>query len=110
MSDEEIVQAQEEGGALVPIEWYFPETIQSRYATNIIVHHSKTEFVISFFETIPPPLLGTPEEIQEQMKSIKSVRAECVGRIIVAAEKMPDFLKAMQENLEKYNNKFQENE
>jgi hypothetical protein len=88
--------------AQVPLEWYVPEDLVSRYATNLVVQHSEHEFVISFFEIHPPLLLGTPEEIEAKLKQIESVQAHCVARIIVAAERMPEFLQVLQHNLDRY--------
>ncbi|MCZ7569916.1 MAG: DUF3467 domain-containing protein [Ardenticatenaceae bacterium] len=89
-------------GWSAPIEWHVSEHVISRYATNLVVQHTQNEFIISFFEVRPPLVLGTPEEVREQLNQMKSVRAECVGRIIVAAEKMPDFVRVLQANLETY--------
>jgi hypothetical protein len=83
----------------VPIEWYMPESLISRYATNMIVQHSEHEFIISFFDT-PPPLILSESRIEELQK-IKSIRATCVAQIIVAKDRMQGFVNAMQENLGK---------
>ena len=93
---------------LVPVEWHYPEELLSRYATNMIVQHSDHEFVIQFFEVLPPLVLGTPEEQKVQLGGIKSVRAECVARVIVAPERMPEFVRVLQDNLEKYHSKREE--
>ncbi len=89
-------------GIYVPIEWHVPEDLISRYANNIVVQHTEDEFIISFFEARPPLLLGPSEEIKAKLEQIKSIRAECVARIIVAAEKMPSVIEALQGNLDKY--------
>ena len=86
----------------LPIEWYFPEHMTSRYATTLVVQTSEHEFTISFFELHPPLMLGSPEERKAQLEQIKSVRAECVARIIVAAERLPEFVKVLEGQLEEY--------
>src|SRR6266511_1940735 len=83
----------------VPIEWYVPESLVSRYATNMIVQHSEHEFILSFFDTPPPLIFG--ESRLEELQKIKSIRATCVAQIIVAKERMSGFVNAMQENLAK---------
>ena len=85
-----------------PLEWYISEGIVSHYATTMVVQHTGNEFIISFFEVVPPLLLGEPDEIKDKVKKIKSVRAECVARVIIANAKMPDFIKALQQNYEKF--------
>ena len=95
-------------GRFLPIEWYVPANMAGRYATNIVVQHVEHEFIISFFEVQPPMLLGTPEERKAQLEEAKAVRAVCVARVIVAAERMPSFLKVLQDNLETYHSKLEE--
>jgi len=84
-----------------PLEWSIPEDIVARYANNMLVQRTEIGFLISFFETKPPVLLGDPEEINEQIKKIKSVRSNCVSQIIVSANVMPRFIEALQSNLKK---------
>jgi hypothetical protein len=86
----------------VPIEFSFPESLQSRYSNNFLVQHSDGEFIISFFEVLPPVVLGEPQQVIEQLRQIKSVRADCVARIIVPSEKMPDLIRVLQDNLERH--------
>lgn len=74
----------------------------SRYATHIVVQHTEHEFIISFFEVQPPVLLGMPEEIEARLEQIESIRADCVARVIVAAERMPEFVRVLQDNLDTY--------
>ncbi len=91
-----------EGGIALPIEWYYPEGLMSRYANYVVIQFAEHECHVSFFEIKPPLLLGTPDEVREQAKELKSVRADCVSRSIVTNELMPIFIKAMQETLESH--------
>lgn len=90
-----------EQGISLPVEWHIPDDIPLRYATNLVIQRLENEFLISFFEIRPPIILGSPEEVVEKVKEFKSIRANCVAQIIVAADKMPDIVKALQTNLEK---------
>jgi hypothetical protein len=85
----------------VPIEWCISDNIISRYATNMVIQKAEHEYILSFFETRPPILLGSPEEIKAQAQSIKSVKAECISRIIISEERMPEFVKVLQDNIVK---------
>jgi len=97
--------SENEQGIAVPIEWCYPDNIISGYATNVIVQHTEHEFILSFFEVRPPILLGSSEELKEKALHIKSIKAECVARIIVSAERMPNFVRVLQDNLSKYQEK-----
>lgn len=81
------------------IEWSSPENIISRYATNMVVQSTENEFIISFYEVRPPLLFGPPPEGVEPPSV---VRAECVARVIVSPGRMPNFVRVLQQQLERY--------
>ena len=97
-------------GRMVPIKWHIPASTVTRYATNFVVQHTEREFIISFFETWPPIILGTPEEKMAELLKIESATAECVARIVVAAERMPDLIRILQGNLDSYHSKLGDQE
>jgi len=86
----------------IPIEWRVPEDLKTHYATNLVIQHTNQEFIISFFETKNPIILGTPDEVKSQYEKIKSVKADCVARIVVTPKRMEDFIKVIQTNLDKF--------
>ena len=86
----------------VPVEWYIPEHIKTYYVTDMTVQFTGHDFVVSFFELRPPVILGSISERMEQAKRLKSVRKQCITRVAVNVERMPDFIKAFQTNLKRY--------
>jgi hypothetical protein len=100
----------EKSGVQLPIDYAHAEEIISRYANNIVIQHTKHEFIISFFETLPPILIGEPNNIKSKLEKLGRVRANCVARIVVSVENMPDFVNAIQENLKKYQSKMEDAE
>ena len=94
----------------VPIEWHVSENVDSKYATHLVIQHSEHEFIVNFFEMRLPLILGNQDQVREQWQNIKSVRAECVARIIVAPDRMQEFINVMQADLDKYVGKQQEEE
>ena len=89
-------------GRHIPIEWHTPDHIVSQYATNFVVQGTGHEFIISFFEIHPPIILGSADVQRADFEKIQSVPAECVARIIVAAERLPEFVKLLQGQLDQY--------
>ncbi len=83
----------------VPIEWHSPENLMSHYANNMVVQHTPHEFIVSFFETRPPLILGDIEKHAEQLKSVRSL---CVARLIIAPERMGEFIKVLQTQYQDY--------
>lgn len=94
----------------LPIEWHIPDTVAPRHATNVVVQQLEHEFVISFFELIPPIILGSPEEQEQQVRNLKAVRATCVARIVVSANRMPGFVNALQNGLDRLQDGLDEGE
>ena len=86
----------------IPLNWHIPDEIISRYATNMTVQQGENEFIISFFEVIPPIILGDPEARAKKFMELEEINAECVARVIIAADKLPSFIEAMQSNINTY--------
>ena len=82
----------------IPLEWQVPEDLKTHFATNVVVSHSEAEFFLTFFEVVPPFILGDVEKLA----ALKSVPAQAVARIAVAADRMEAIIDAMQRNLESY--------
>ncbi len=82
----------------LPIEWNFGDLL-NRYATNMLIQRGENEFYISFFE-ITPPLLFSPADHGK----IKSVKANCVARIVIAKDKLQSFIDALQQSVVDTNN------
>ncbi len=105
---EETEHEQQSDLITLPIDWHFPEGLQSRYANNVLVQAGKFELVIAFFEVQIPLLLGSPEENKVKLKEMGSVQAECVSKIIVSPEVVPALISALQTELEKYQSQKQD--
>lgn len=81
----------------VPLKWYIPDNIITRFASNMVIQTMESEFKISFFEIKPEILLPPSETLP------KEVRAECVASVIVTADRLPKFIEVLQTQLNLYN-------
>ena len=81
----------------LPIEWIAPPDAPGGYATELIIQRTENEYHLYFF-TVPPPIVlgGTIEEQDAIIAKQLPIKAHCVSHIIVAANKMPEFVKVMQ--------------
>lgn len=86
----------------VRIVFDVPEGIRTQFATNLVAQHTDHEFIVTFFEVLPPILVGTPEVQKQQVEAIKEVRGTCLARIVIPASRMPDFIQVLQENHRRY--------
>lgn len=90
-------------GKKLKIKRHFPEDLKTYFVSNIAIQHDPTAFFISFFEILPPLVVGdTEEETKRMLTSLDHVDATCVSRIILTPDKMREFLAAMRENYQKY--------
>ena len=94
-------QGKQEQPQILPVEWKVSDDIVARYATNMVVQRLENEFLISFFDIRPPIILGEPEDITKKLRETKSVTANCVAQIIVAVEKMPSFVNALENSIKR---------
>jgi hypothetical protein len=69
------------------------------YATNLVVQHTPHEFLLHFYDIVPPMLVGTDEEKRKQARALTQIVARPLARVVVAAGRMEEFIKVMQENL-----------
>jgi hypothetical protein len=89
-------------GVPLRVGWHFPEGIQSRYADNVLVQVGQHDMIISFFETQIPILLGQPEMNKELLEALGTIRADCVSKIVVSPDFIPELIKALEIGLANY--------
>ena len=96
------VEQEPSDGITLPIEWHVPDTVQNRYVHNVIVQPGNHEITLFFFETQIPPFVGPPEANREYLLKQGSVRFECVSKMTVAPQLVPEIIKALQVGLDNY--------
>jgi len=91
----------------VSVKYTFPEDLKTQFVSNLVIQHEPGIFILSFFETLPPFILGeTEEEKRMVLEKIEFIESKCLARLIITPEKMEAFIKAMSENLNAYKNIF----
>jgi hypothetical protein len=101
---------EEKTSKILPVEWYIPDDLVPRYATNIVVQHSQYEFTLSFFAAQNPIILGTMEERKKAVEKLQGMRAKCVAQIIINPERMKDFISVMEANFKIFEEKTKKQE
>lgn len=91
---------QEQEPISLPLKWEIPDHIVSRYATNMLVQETNHEYIVMFFEA-HPPITFTAQEIEDNISKGVPVVAECVARVIVARERLHDFVNVLQNVLDR---------
>jgi hypothetical protein len=95
-----------DGERSIKVNRIFPEDLRTYFVANFIVQHEPENFILSLFELWPPIILGeTKEEKLEVVKSIDSIDAKCVARIVLTPTRMREFIEVITENFKAYEKK-----
>jgi hypothetical protein len=89
----------------LPILWNVDKGIATRHATNMVIQASPHEVLLSFFEALPPILIGSPAEVQEQLAKMPGLEAHCVARIVVAPGRLKEFVQILSQTVEQMESK-----
>ncbi|HEY1351636.1 MAG TPA: hypothetical protein VGF67_18615 [Ktedonobacteraceae bacterium] len=81
---------------VVPLEWHVPDSMRNAYADNVTAQPRAHDVILSFFETQPPVLGGDAEKNRVLLEGLGAIRAECVGKIVVAADLVPEIIRVLQ--------------
>ncbi len=71
----------------IPIEFDIPPDLSTRYSNYVMVQKAELECFVTFFEIVPPPFVGSGEQLIEQIKNAKAV-AKAQVRLAVPNELM----------------------
>lgn len=88
----------DDNAIMVPIEWHIPETMVPRLGTNVVVQNVGGAHLVSFFELIPPIILGDPAERHEQMRHLDKVRAVCIAQVLLTDQRLAEVIRVLQEH------------
>ncbi len=81
----------------------YPENLESKFATNVVIQQQQDFFTISFFEAfLPPVIVEDPKELKRVLETMNAVDGTCVSRIILTPSKMMEFADALNKNIEVY--------
>ncbi len=86
---------------ILPIEYQFAPDITSRYVNHCLIQWGEHECKLSFFDLESPLIGGSEQQKLEQVKKLTSVRAACVGRIILSRDFVPKLIDLLQRTSEK---------
>jgi hypothetical protein len=89
----------------IPFVYVGAEDIPIEFANTFVIQHENNEFVLTIGQYAPPMLLGTPDERREQAKKVTFVPIKVVGRFGFTRDRLVALIKALQENLNTYDQK-----
>jgi len=86
-------------GKPLPIDWTVPEDLPILFVNNMTIQFTEHEFILTFYQLAPPPFLGPLAE--HRLEQMDAVSAVAVARVAVSAGRLPGFIRAMEDNLQR---------
>ncbi len=80
----------------VGIDFKVPDSVSTLYASEVAVQVILTDFVLSFFE-VRIPILQPGFDSETTM-----LDAQCVGRIAISSEKIPDLIRTLESQYRRF--------
>ena len=96
------MSAKTDKGQIVHIDYTGGTELPAVHANQVIIQHTESEFIVSFFEVLPPVLSPDVSRRTKEMERIKSIRAQPVARIVMAPDRAREFIAAFIENLRSF--------
>ena len=87
----------------VPLVWVGLDETPIVFANQVLAQFFTDEFVLSFGQSFPPPILGaTDEERRKQAEEIAFVSVRPVARLSLNERRMRELVDILQKNLEMF--------
>lgn len=75
-----------------------PESMRFVFSNNMIVQFDGTSFFLTFYETTPPMVMGSEQEVREQIEALETLPAYAVAKVVIPADKMGKFVAVLNQN------------
>ena len=89
-------------GIPVPLVWAGLEDVPIIYSNSFICQFDQDlqTFIVSFGQTTPPILIGTPDEIEQQAREIEFVQVKPVFRLALSQSRLQELVSVLGANLD----------
>lgn len=86
----------------VPLVWIGNDEEPILFCNRILtVVGTDNEAIVTFGQSANPPLMGSPEEIQETLKGFEFVPIRTLARFSVSRRRIKQFIEVLESTLEK---------
>jgi hypothetical protein len=87
----------------VPLAWVGYDEEQVAFANQFLVQFQPDgSFVLGIGQATAPPLMGTPEEVAQQVAQIEFVPVKTLMRVAMTEAKMRELVAALEANLRNF--------
>ena len=94
----------------IPTAWIGAEDLPILFVNTFVgqVQAEEGAFYLTIGQTLPPALIGTPQERAEQLEQIAYVPVKPVARLALTRSRMEELVAILQMNLENYDQAIQQ--
>lgn len=95
---------EEPHGRAIPTTWIGAEDLPVLFVNTFVgqVQPQEKAFYLTIGQTVPPALLGTPEEQTEQLEQIAYVPVKPVARLAFTRSRLEELIAILRTNLDQY--------
>jgi len=86
----------------VPLTWVDADDVPVFFANQFIIQHHQDEFILTVGQMVPPPLIGTLEEREDQLEQLDFVPVKPLARIAFTHARLVELVQALEGNREIY--------
>ncbi len=86
----------------VPLTWVDVDDVPVFFANQFIIQHHQDEFILTIGQMVPPPLIGTIEEREDQLEQLDFVPVKPLARIAFTRARLLELVQALAGNGEIY--------
>lgn len=87
----------------IPLVWIGLEELSVQLANQAICQYTPDgQFIVSIGQMAPPVLLGSPEEIRQEVKRLSHIAVKPLLRVNFSESSLRDLLRIIQTNLEQF--------
>lgn len=94
----------------IPTTWIGAEDLPVLFVNSFVgqIQPQEGAFYLTLGQTVPPALIGTPQEQVEQLEQIAYVPVKPVARLVLTRSRMEELVAILQMNLEQYDQMVQQ--
>jgi hypothetical protein len=88
------------GAIDIPLTWVEFDEVPILFANHFLVQHQPYEFVLTLGQVSGPPLVGTPEQVREQVGRLTHVPITTLARVGLTRQRLVELIALLQTELE----------
>jgi hypothetical protein len=90
----------------LPLTWVEFDETPIAFANRFVAQPQPGEFILSFGQVTGPPLVGSPEDVREQVRELGHVDITTVARVGLTRTRLVELIAVLQSTLDDHDRTF----